>query len=99
MNNRLKLHELLLTMCPNVYYQSPNNLQMKYPAIRYSKNDINNRFANNGVYIQNEEYSITVITKKVDDPIVNGLSKLPLCDYDRSFISDNLYHYVFKINY
>lgn len=99
MNNRLKLHELLLTMCPNVYYQSPKNLQMKYPAIRYSKNDINNRFANNGVYIQNEEYSITVITKKVDDPIVTGLSKLPLCVYDRSFISDNLYHYVFKINY
>ena len=99
MNNRLKLHELLLTMCPNVYYQSTNNLQMKYPAIRYSKNDINNRFANNGVYIQNEEYSITVITKQVDDPIVTGLSKLPLCVYDRSFISDNLYHYVFKINY
>jgi len=100
MDNRLELHELLLTLGgPNVYYQSPSNLLMKYPAIKYTKNRIENIHANDLVYNQNTEYSITVMSKSVDDNIVDKISKLPKCSFDRSYVSDSIYHTVFNMYY
>ena len=36
----------------NVYFQPPENLKMVYPCIRYSRDTINNEFADNIVYEQ-----------------------------------------------
>ena len=100
MGNRLDLHDLLLSIAgPNVYFQAPSNINMKYPAIRYSVNKIGNTYANNIVYNQNLSYSITVISRDVEDSIVDEISKLPTCSFDRQYISDNLYHTVFNIYY
>ena len=100
MNNRVKLHELLLELAgPNVYYQTPSNLKMKYPAIKYERGRIDNNHADNIVYSQNTSYTITVISKDADEPIVEKISKIPTCEYDRDYIIDNLYHTVFKIYY
>lgn len=100
MNSRLDLHNLLLSIAgPNVYYQAPNNLVMKYPAIVYSKSKLNNKYADDSVYYQKTSYSITVISKVVDDLIVDRISKLPGCSFDREFIANNLYHDVFNMHY
>lgn len=100
MNNRLELHNLLLDIAgPNVYYQVPSNVNMKYPAIKYEKSKINNNHADDSVYYQKTSYSITVISKIVDDPIVDKISKLPRCSYDRQYVADNIYHTVFEMNY
>ena len=100
MNKRIDLHNLLLKLAgPNVYYQIPSNMKMKYPAVKYERGRIDNNHADNIVYSQNTSYTITVISKNPDEPIVEKISKIPTCEYDRDYIIDNLYHTVFKIYY
>ena len=100
MNKRIDLHNLLLDLAgPNVYYQIPSNMKMKYPAVKYERGRIDNNHADNIVYSQNTSYTITVISKDPDEPIVEKISKIPTCEYDRDYIIDNLYHTVFKIYY
>ena len=83
----------------NVYYQPPESLKMNYPAIVYARKTIDNSYANNSVYKQNYAYEITVIDKNPDSEIVNKVSKLPTCGFDRHFKSDNLNHDVFTLYY
>ena len=98
MGNRLKLHALLLTIAgPNVYYKAPS--VMIYPAIKYERNKIENKHADDSVYYQKTSYSITVISKIVDDDIVDKISRLPQCSFDRQYVADNLYHNVFNMYY
>ena len=83
----------------NVYYQPPESLKMNYPAIVYARKTIDNSYANNSVYKQKYAYEITVIDKNPDSEIVNKVSKLPTCRFDRHFKSDNLNHDVFTLYY
>lgn len=100
MSNRLKLHNLLLSIGgPNVYYQTPSDMVLKYPCIKYNRDKIDNKHADDSVYMQNEMYTITVIDKNCDSEIVNQLSKLIKCTFDRSYVSDNLNHTVFNLYY
>lgn len=101
MNNRLNLHELLCKTLGSrqVYFQPPESVKMKYPAIVYSRNRIDNEHANDGVYIQSPSYSITVIDKNPDSDIVERVSRLPRCRFDRHYTADNLNHDTFTIYY
>ena len=101
MSNRLKLHELLCETLGSrqVYFQPPESVQMKYPAIVYSRNRIDNEHANDGVYMQSPSYSITVIDKNSDSEIVERMSRLPMCRFDRHFTADNLNHDTFTVYY
>lgn len=90
-----KLEELL--GCKHVYYQPPESVKMEYPAIVYSKNRIDIKLANDAIYSKRIQYSVTVISKKVDEPVVDKLLELPYCSYDRSFKSDNLNHDVLTL--
>ena len=82
-----------------MYFQPPATVQMKYPAIVYSCQDIENVFADNGVYQQFHIYQVIVIDANPDSEIVHKVSKLPMCIYDRHYASDNLNHDVFSICY
>ena len=101
MASRLKLQteleELLGTK--NVYYSPPASLKMQYPAIVYSRSDIDNAYANNSVYKQEYAYEITVIDRNPDSEIVKKVSRLPRCRFNRHYPSDNLNHDVFTIYY
>ena len=99
MASRLKLQteleELLGTK--NVYYSPPASLKMQYPAIVYSRSDIDNAHANNSVYKQEYAYEITVIDRNPDSEIVKKVSRLPRCRFNRHYPSDNLNHDVFTL--
>ena len=56
-------------------------------------------FADDIVYMQNHTYQIIVIDANPDSEIVNKISKLPMCRYNRHYTSDNLNHDVFILNY
>lgn len=101
MEKRLELHEKLCELLGsrNVYYQPPASVKLKYPAIVYSRNRIENRFADNAVYKQEISYQITAIFYDPDDDLPIKLSKFPKCRHDRQFVNDNLYHDVFTIYY
>lgn len=81
----------------NVYYNPPESVRMRYDAIVFSRSRINNTFANNYVYGQSYQYEVTVITEDPDAEIVDKISKLPMCSFDRHFVSDNLHHNVFTL--
>lgn len=101
MSTRLDLHELLCDCLGsrNVYFQPPESIKMQYPAIVYSRDDIENNHANNGAYIQSTAYNIIVIDPDPDSEVVQKVSKLPMCMFDRHYAADNLNHDSFTIYY
>ena len=90
-----KLEELLGSR--NVYYQPPESLKIEYPAIIYTKDKIDVYRAGNRKYITNNRYSITVIDKKADNPVIERILDLPYCSHDRNYKSDNLNHDVLTL--
>lgn len=101
LKKRLELHEILCDILGtrNVYFQPPASLKMEYPAIRYSREDIENTSADNLTYKQDRFYQIIVIDRDPDSEIVHKVSRLPMCIFDRHYTSDNLNHDVFTICY
>ena len=101
MGNRLelqtKLEELLGSR--NVYYQPPESIKMEYPAIVYSKSDIQSRFANGSAYSLSSSYEIIVIDRKPDNPVIDKLLIMPYCSFDRHYKSDNLNHDILTLYY
>ena len=83
----------------NVYFDPPQSVRMKYPAIVYSRNGIDNLHANNLVYGQFNSYSLTVIDEHPDGELYRKVSKLPRCKWNRHFKSDNLNHDEFTLYY
>lgn len=70
---------------------------MEYPAIVYSRDDIENIPANNKPYIQSHLYNVIVIDADPDSEIVDRISKLPMCTFDRHYAADNLNHDSFSL--
>lgn len=99
MASRLELHESLCEILGsrNVYYNPPASVKMKYPAIVYSRSDIDNDHANNAVYIQKTCYDVTVVDPDPDSEFVTIVAKLPLCRFSRHYVADNLHHDVFTL--
>lgn len=82
----------------NVYFQPPASKTMQYPAIVYSLKKKGNRYANNGVYLQNNSYTVTVIDKNPESAICEKIEKrLSMCSFDRAYTADNLNHFVYTI--
>ena len=103
MDKRLELDALLCKVMKdvsgveNVYFQPPENLLLKYPAIVYSRSDIRNRPADDMVYSQFTFYDLTVIDKNPDSLLVYAVASLPRCKFGRHYKSDNLNHDTFTI--
>ncbi len=96
---RLILHEILCDILGSkqVYFQPPESVKMKYPAIVYGLDDIQNTHADDGVYLSHRKYAITVIDKDPDSVFVGKVAALPSCRYNRHFEKDNLNHDVFTL--
>lgn len=103
MDKRLELDALLrkvmkdVSGVENVYFQPPENLLLKYPAIVYSRSDIRNRPADDMVYSQFTFYDLTVIDKNPDSLLVYAVASLPRCKFGRHYKYDNLNHDTFTI--
>lgn len=100
-NNRLQLQSKLeeLLGSRQVYYQSPENIKMEYPAIVYSRGIPESRFANNKRYFSKDCYELIVISKKPDPEVVEKILKLTYTSPARPYVSDNLNHYPITIYY
>lgn len=101
MRSRLDLHEMLCSILGsrNVYYSPPSSVRMSYPAIVYERSKIDNDFADDGVYIQSQKYTVTVIDANPDSKIVEKMSAVTACSHDRHYKSDNLNHDTFTLYY
>lgn len=92
-----KLEELIGNR--NVYYDPPENLKMRYPAIRYSKSKISARHADDKIYNKMVRYELIVISSEPDSEVINKILEFPYSSFDRHYISDNLHHDVLTLYY
>ncbi len=99
MSRRTELNRLLCDILgsKNVYFQPPESLKLKYPAIVYSLDGMDNISADNLKYRSYKRYSVTLIDKDPDTEIPDKINSLPLCSFERHFRSDNLNHYIFNL--
>lgn len=83
----------------NVYYDPPESVIMKYDAIRYSRTKIENTYANNSAYRQDDRYEVIAIYRRADSDLPKKISRLPMCAHERHYVSNNLHHDVFVLYY
>lgn len=100
-DKRLELHEKLCDFLGsrNVYYQPPETVKLRYPCIIYSLNFINHRYSDDLIYMKDNEYQLMLITKDPDDNLLEKMSWFRTARFERSYIRDNLYHYLFRLYY
>lgn len=83
----------------NVYFNAPQNKRMTYPCIKFSLNDIDVDTADDINYIVNKEYQIILVDQNPDSPLVDALMEIPGMRFNRAYIADGLYHFVFSLYY
>ena len=100
MASRLELHSELLTLCPNVYFQPPTSITMKYPCIVYNMTDKIRIYGSDVIHIKKQGYRLTVIDKNPDSDIANlAEEKFQYCGVDQYYTVDNLNHIVLSLYY
>lgn len=99
MEKRIELQKIFCDLLgsDNVYFQPPESVKMRYPAIVYSLDDLFGRRADDRIYLGCKRYSVTLIDGDPDNVFVDSIAALPLCSFDRHYKQDNLNHYVFTI--
>ncbi len=99
MGSRLELHEILcgILKTKSCYFQPPSSVRMQYPAIIYSRKDVEKRSADDMAYRKLPSYELVLIDKNPDSEFVDKLLDLPYCSFDRHYESDNLNHDVFTL--
>lgn len=99
MGRRLDLQALLVEILgsPNVYFQPPESIQMKYPCIVYNRDHMSILHADNSPYKNEKRYAITVIDPDPDSDIPEKVAALPRVSFNRHFTSDKLNHDVFTL--
>ena len=101
---RLELNSILTRLLGsnNVYYQPPENLKIKYPAIIYHSNGAKTYRADNGPYMVCQRYTMTYITPDPDDEMINTIAKcyeLLGINYDRHYSKDGLNYEVYSFHF
>lgn len=101
MSNRTNLQATLerILGSRNVYYQPPETVKINYPAIVYSRTNIDSKYANDRTYMHTNRYEIIVIDKQPDNAAIDKILELPCCSYDRHYTSDNFHHDVLTLYY
>lgn len=84
----------------NVYFNPPASVRMKYPCIRYSRSGVVAQRADNRMYKSNNRYEVTVIDPDPDSALPDViLAHFPMCQFDRTYVADNLSHSVLTLYY
>ena len=97
MGRRLQLHDKLLEITSNVYYQPPANVQMSYPCIVYKRDAADTQFAGNKPYSYTQRYMVTVISQDPDTEILDHVAQQPMCLFNRNYAANGLHHDVFNL--
>ena len=97
---RLQLQQELLKLAPKAWYQKPSTTKMSYPCFVYKALEPETVRADNRMYILMPRYEILYISQTEDDGIWNRMTDtFEYLSNGREYVSDNLYHYPFTVNY
>lgn len=79
------------------WFQPPPNIIMTYPCIVYTLDDMDSTHADNRPYLIRNRYQVTVYDHDPDSSIRDAVAALPSSDFDRSYATENINHFVFTI--
>ena len=82
----------------HTYFNPLPSVRMRYPAIKYSLNNVNLTFANNNAYRNLPSYEVTLIDRNPDSEYVAKILQIPYCRFNRFYVADNLNHWTFTIH-
>ncbi len=100
MDERLTLQTDLETILGsrNVYFQPPASVRLNYPGIVYKLVGMDAMHANDMMYRGTKRYELIVIDYDPDSQIFREiLSHFPMCSFDRTYVADNLNHWVLTL--
>lgn len=91
---RTDLHVILESILgsSNVYFQPPESIKMKYPAIVYYLYRIDTDKADDTSFYKWNHYRIQYISRNPENEVALTILDLPYCSYNGRFVTDNLYH-------
>lgn len=100
MGSRLELQSLLVDTFGNnnVYFNPPSNIKLSYPCIKYKRSGIDTKKANNVNYIKTNIYELIVVGS-ISDDILDKLTDLPMCKFQRAYVVDSIQHVVLQLYY
>ena len=99
--NREELHDLLVDILGSnhVYYDPPESVKIRYPAIVYHMNHISNRYANSRIYNNTFTFTATLIDEDPESEIVEKMLSIPYCKHNQHYQSNGMTHDVFTIKF
>jgi hypothetical protein len=83
----------------HVYFQPPEGAKMKYPAIAFFLDSVDEKRADNCLYNNTNAYLVTVIDQNPDSSIPGKIAQLPMCSFVRRYTAAYLNHTVYKLYY
>jgi len=102
MASRLKLQGELEKILGNrnVYFQPPESIRLSYPCIIYNLSRDRSFHADNKVYLNKKQYDVMVIDRNPDSELPDLLrDSIPLTSLERTYVKDNLHHFVYNLYY
>lgn len=102
MARRLQLHEELCAILGsrNVYFQPPESVKIKYPAIIYRTYNRNDIIADDKRYRNLVAYEVVHATRDPDSETPEELmNSFQYISHRSTYTSDNLHHDVFTLYY
>jgi hypothetical protein len=98
-SERLRLHEQLTDLYPTIpaYFRPPTNDILQYPCITYDFNRLSPRYSNNGVYLADSVFQVTVMLPHGSEFDPRGILSIPASRLTRSYMSSDIQHYIYEI--
>lgn len=99
--DRLALHEKLVAILgsEHVYYQPPETVKMVYPCIVYEHSNQPTSHADDLPYKIDSIYMVTSISRDPESLVPDKIGAIRGAAFDRKYISENLYHYVYRVRF
>lgn len=106
-DKRLELHDVFRVIMnitesngdDHVYFQPPESIKMRYPAIRYELDGLKIDRADDRIYGKKNGYSVTLIDKNPDSGYFDKILEIPHCKFNTFYTADSLNHFNFTIYY
>lgn len=96
---RKLLYNELKTYTPNVYYQPPSSKTLQYPCIVFSRENVDQTYANDKIYFLRQNWQIKCISTDSEwDVPKRLLESMQFIEFDRTYPADNLYHTILNLN-
>lgn len=99
---RMKIQEMLKKHLgiKNLYFDPPRSIQMKFPCVVYDMENPVIQYADDRPYQFSYRWNITIIDRDgtKGEYYLRKMLELPYCSFDRKFVTDNLYHFIFTLH-